>query len=50
MDNSKGEIQEIFLSEAKQQLSSLQELLLDTEDNGTFSFERVAELFRLVHC
>ena len=49
MDNSKGEIQEIFLSEAKQQLFSLQELLLDTEDNGTFSFERVAELFRLVH-
>ncbi|MCI2109714.1 MAG: Hpt domain-containing protein [Acidaminococcaceae bacterium] len=49
MENNNSEALDIFLAESKEQLSSLQELLLDTEDNHNFSFARIAELFRLVH-
>ncbi len=49
MDGMASETRDIFLAEAKQHISSLQELLMDTEDSHNFSLARIAELFRLVH-
>ena len=49
MQNDQRESEDIFITEANQQLDSLQSILMDVEKEGSFSASNVAELFRLVH-